>query len=43
MNIHILERHLALHEIHAHHHHSGDPEKDNIKPGYQHIPWIIAA
>ena len=42
MDIHIFERDFPIHEMHAHHHHPGDPEKDNIKAGHQHITRVIA-
>ena len=35
------ERHLA-HEMQPHHHHPGDPEKDDVEAGDQHVARIIA-
>src|SRR3546814_16723137 len=26
----------------AHHHHPGDPEEDDVEPGDQHVPGIVA-
>ena len=31
-----------LHEVHAHHHHPGDPEEDDVEAGHQHVGRIIA-
>ena len=42
MDIDITERHLTAPEMHAHHHHPGNPEKDDIKPGDQNITGVIA-
>ena len=42
MHIHFAERHIA-HELDAEHHHAGDPEKDDVKAGDQHITGVIAA
>ena len=42
MNIDLTERHFAIHEMHAHHHHAGNPEKDNVKTSYKNIARIIA-
>ena len=27
-------------EVHAHHHHAGDPEEDDVEPGHQHVRWV---
>ncbi|RWX47571.1 hypothetical protein H206_06318 [Candidatus Electrothrix aarhusensis] len=35
MQIDIAERYL-IHEMEAHHHHTGDPEKEDVKAGDQH-------
>ena len=42
MDIDLFKRHLAIHEMHAHHHHAGHPEKDDIESGDQYIARIIA-
>jgi hypothetical protein len=35
------ERHLT-HEVNAHHHHTGDPEKDDVEAGHQDVAGIVA-
>ena len=42
MDIHGFERHITIHEMHAHHHHARHPEEDNIEAGDQYIAGIIA-
>ena len=42
MDIDLTEWHFAIHEVHAHHHHAGNPEKDNIKTGNKNIARIVA-
>ena len=36
-----MERHLALHELDPRHHHPGDPEKDDVVAGDQHIRLVV--
>ena len=40
MDINGVERNL-VHELQTHHHHPGNPEKDDVKAGNQHIGRII--
>ena len=47
MNIDGVERHFGLailifHQMQPHHHHPGDPEKDDIEPGDQNVGLVIA-
>ena len=30
----------TFHHIHTHHHHAGNPEKDDVKTGNQYRGWI---
>ncbi len=41
MDIDGAERHLA-HEVHAHHHHPGDPEEDDVVARHQHVAGVVA-
>ena len=41
MDIDFFERNLTVHYIHAHHHHAGNPEKDDVKAGDQNITRVI--
>ena len=34
------ERHV-LHEVHAHHHHAGDPEEQDVPAGHQHVGRVV--
>ena len=42
MDIDFAERHLVIHGVHAHHHHSGDPEEDDVKAGDKYVARVIA-
>ena len=41
MDVDVAERHL-LHEVHAHHHHPGDPEEDDVEARDEHRGGVIA-
>ena len=41
MDVDGVERHL-VHEVHAHHHHAGDPEEDDVEAGDQHVGRVVA-
>ena len=41
MDVDIPERHFALHGVHAHHHHPGDPEEDDVETCDQNRAGVI--